>query len=322
MFAANLPNQKQRHEMKLLIITLSIACSSLGLAAPVARPSDAHLHAYKAYHHAIYLKVTAKEAGGTNKLLHTTELPTEGKDPIVTPALDHLYTKVVIDLTAGPVVVELPKVDPADRYFSIQVMDQEHYTIYDEIQPSGKYVFVRKGAKMEVPDSAAGATVIKSPGDYPHAFFRIQLKNEADTPNCIDVQKKIKITGVSKQLEFDNPIRFTIDTHDIYPQNKGLLASVVDYSQEDYDKCAAFVLQIAPTIANNIGMFGPIDSKEPNSNNPELRAAAIIGHQGACIAAPFDALALYHGSTSIGLPADPGRNLRSSAQRTGLPAVC
>ena len=138
MFAANLPNQKQRHKMKLLIITLSIACSSLGLAAPVARPSDAHLHAYKAYHHAIYLKVTAKEAGGTNKLLHTTELPTEGKDPIVTPALDHLYTKVVIDLTAGPVVVELPKVDPADRYFSIQVMDQEHYTIYDEIQPSGK----------------------------------------------------------------------------------------------------------------------------------------------------------------------------------------
>jgi hypothetical protein len=266
--------------MKPSIIALSITLTSLAPAAAVERPSDAQLHAYKAYHHAIYLKATAAEAGGTNKLLHTTKLPTEGKDPIVTPALDHLYTKVVIDLTAGPVVVELPKVDPTDRYFSIQIMGQEHYTIFDEVQPSGKYVFVRKGAKMEVPKSAADATVIESPGDYPHAFFRIQLKNEADTPNCVAVQKKIKITGVSKKLEFDNPIRFTIDTHDIYPQNEGLLASVLDYNQKDYDECTAFVFQMAPTIANNMGAFGPIDSKEPNSNNPEIRAAAIIGHQG------------------------------------------
>ena len=29
-----------------------------------------------------------------------------------------------------------------------------------------------------------------------------------------------------------------------------------------------------------MGAFGPIDSKEPNSNNPEIRAAAIIGHHG------------------------------------------
>jgi hypothetical protein len=56
----------------------------------VERPTDAQLHAYKAVHHARYLKVTAAEAGGTNKLLHTTELPTEGTDPVVTPALDHL----------------------------------------------------------------------------------------------------------------------------------------------------------------------------------------------------------------------------------------
>jgi hypothetical protein len=53
----------------------------------------AEMHAYKVVHHANYLRTTAKQAGGTNKLLHTTALPTEGKDPVVTPALDHLYSK-------------------------------------------------------------------------------------------------------------------------------------------------------------------------------------------------------------------------------------
>ena len=74
-------------------------------ADTVERPSDAELHAYKAYHHARYMVVTAEEAGGTNKLINTTELPTEGTAPVVTPALDHMYSKAVIDLTSGPVYV-------------------------------------------------------------------------------------------------------------------------------------------------------------------------------------------------------------------------
>ena len=74
------------------------------------RPTDAELHAFKAYHHAIYMVTTAKQAGGTNKLIHTTELPTEGTDPVVTPALDHLYSKAIIDLTSGPVVLEIPEI--------------------------------------------------------------------------------------------------------------------------------------------------------------------------------------------------------------------
>ena len=75
----------------------------------IERPSDAELHAYKAYHHARYMVVTAEQAGGTNKLINTRELPTEGTDPVVTPALDHLYSKAVIDLTSGPVYVEFPE---------------------------------------------------------------------------------------------------------------------------------------------------------------------------------------------------------------------
>ena len=154
--------------------------------AATQRPSDADLMAYKVYHHAVYLVTTAEQAGGTNKLHHTTVLPTEGTDPVVTPALDHIYTKAVLDLTDGPVIVELPKVAD-DRYFSIQIADQEHYTIYDEIHPVGKYVIVRKGKKMQVPE---GATVIENPGDYPHLFIRAQVKTPEDIANVIKINGK------------------------------------------------------------------------------------------------------------------------------------
>ena len=132
-------------------------------AAP-ERPTDAEFMAFKVYHHMMYMVTTAKQAGGTNKLFHTKELPTEGTDPVVTPALDHIYTKVVVDLTDGPVTVEMPEAEKG-RYYSIQIADQEHYSIFDEILPVGKYTIVRKGKNMDV---LKGATVIESPGDYPH----------------------------------------------------------------------------------------------------------------------------------------------------------
>jgi hypothetical protein len=249
---------------------------AMSTAVAVQRPTDAQLHAYKAMHHANYLKTTAALAGGTNKLLHTTKLPTEGIDAVVTPALDHLYSKAVIDLTDGPVALELPKV-PEDRYFSIHITDQEHYTIYDEIRPSGKYLFVRDGDDSDVPQDA---TVITCPGDYPHLFIRVQIKTPEDKPNTIAIQEQIKLTGTSKPLNFDNPIQFTLDSHDIYPQNEGLLASVLNFSDEDYQKVAVYVIERGKTITSNMGAFGPIDSTEPGSNDPEIRAGAIVGHLG------------------------------------------
>lgn len=106
--------------MKLTLISAMIfLVVSCGVNVESERPSDAQLHAYKAVHHAEYLKVTPAAAGGSNKLIHTTTLPTEGTDPVVTPALDHLYTKAVIDLTSGPVVLEVADV-PKDSACILQ----------------------------------------------------------------------------------------------------------------------------------------------------------------------------------------------------------
>jgi hypothetical protein len=244
----------------------------------VEKPTVAEFMAFKVYHHMMYMVTTAEQAGGTNKLLHTRELPTEGTDPVVTPALDHIYTKAVIDLSEGPVIVEIPEVTDG-RYYSIHITDQEHYTIYDEVYPIGKYAFVRKGKNMDVPK---GATVIESPGDYPHLFIRIQVKTPEDLKNVYPLQDKIVLTGISKELTIDNPISHTIKTHDVYSQNKETLASAVNFSKEDYNRVSAYIGEIAPkfSVTGNTGMFGPIDSPEPHSNDPEYRAAAMVGHLG------------------------------------------
>ncbi len=264
---------------RLALVSMVFILMGVPNAFAQQRPSDADLMAFKVYHHMEYMETTAKQAGGTNKILHTRELPTEGTDPVVTPALDHLYSKVVADLTEGPVTVEFPNIEDG-RYYSIHITDQEHYTIFDQIHPVGKFTIVRSGAGLEAPQ---GATVIESPGDYPHIFIRIQLFTSDDAENVWDIQDRIRIIAVGgKELVIENPIEHTLKTHDVYPQNRALLEASVDFGNEDYLRVSEYIGSIAPKFAatGNIGMFGPIDSDEPYADDPEYRAAAIVGHLG------------------------------------------
>jgi len=113
-------------------------------------------------------------------------------------------------------------------------------------------------------------------------FIRVQVKTPEDKVNTLAVQEKITLTGMSKEFKVAEAdyVKHVIETHDIYTENEGLLASVKDFDLDDYNKVFAYVGTRVYTIADNRGAFGPIDSKEPNSNNPEIRAAAIIGHLG------------------------------------------
>ena len=243
----------------------------------------AEMHAYKAVHHANYLKVTAEKAGGTNILMHTTKLPTEGSDPVVTPALDHLYSKAVLDLTNGPVILEVPKVSE-DRYFSIMITDQEHYVTYDEIRPVGKYAFILEGT--ETNGIASDVTIVPNRGNYPHLFIRTQVKTPEDLKNTLAIQSKIKLTGKVGKLEFSDPVKFTVDTHKVYEQNAGHLESLVGkYTIQDHERMQNFMTQeyvkrSAEEGADNIGLFGPIDSQEHRADDPITRLIGIVGHLG------------------------------------------
>ena len=56
--------------------------------------------------------------------------------------------------------------------------------------------------------------------------------------------------------------------------------NILLHYDKDYNRVTKYLFTVAPTFPNNFGMFGPIDSKEPNSNSPVHRAAAIFGHLG------------------------------------------
>jgi hypothetical protein len=61
--------------MAIGIILGGVLWANAGVAAS-QRPTDADLMAFKVYHHTVYKETTTKQAGGTNKLLHTTLSPT------------------------------------------------------------------------------------------------------------------------------------------------------------------------------------------------------------------------------------------------------
>lgn len=92
---------------------------------------------------------------------------------------------------------------------------------------------------MEVPK---GAKVIESRSDYPHMFVRAQVYNDADRANIPLIQSQIKLTGKSNPpLSSDDPIKFALENHDVYPQNKELLESAIGFDQEDYLRVSHYI---------------------------------------------------------------------------------
>ncbi|WP_028863454.1 DUF1254 domain-containing protein [Psychromonas aquimarina] len=264
--------------MKKSILSLALTFSFSLHAAEITHASDAQLHAYKVFHHADYTLDVADKAGGTNKLIHTTILPTEGTDNVVTPALDHLYSKAVIDLSSGPVIIDLPEVEK-DHYFSIHITDQEHYTIFDEIRPQGKYVFIHEDWQGEVP----AGKVIKTRSTYPHLFIRTQVKSidQSGYTAAYAVQNKIQITGLSKTLQAeDDLIKFTLDSHSAYPKNKALLESMIgNYDSGVHQEMFKYIGRefVKGAAKSNIGIF---NAEDKGVDDPLMRALAVIGHLG------------------------------------------
>jgi hypothetical protein len=57
---------KIKGKLTATILSALLAFNVFAVEPAAFEPSVGQLHAYKAYHHAEYLKATAKQAGGTN----------------------------------------------------------------------------------------------------------------------------------------------------------------------------------------------------------------------------------------------------------------
>ena len=114
--------------MKKLVLSLSILVATTGFAQEQKDLPDVQYIGYKVVHHMTAVVEHLEQFG-----VNTFENPPVGdhRSFVISPALDHFYSKAVADVRFGPVVIETPARD--DRYASIQIFDMEHYSIYDKI---------------------------------------------------------------------------------------------------------------------------------------------------------------------------------------------
>jgi hypothetical protein len=79
--------------------------------------------------------------GGFGKFFHNRELAPVDHQLVIRINRDTLYSAAVFDLDAGDVAITLP--DPADRFMSMQVIDEDHYT-HHVIYDAGRHVLSRE----------------------------------------------------------------------------------------------------------------------------------------------------------------------------------
>jgi len=85
--------------------------------------------------------VGAVNNGSFGKFIHRRELVPADSRGVVRPNRDTLYSGALFDLDAGPVTISLP--DAGNRYMSMQVIDQDHFS-QAVVYGAGSYSFSRE----------------------------------------------------------------------------------------------------------------------------------------------------------------------------------
>jgi hypothetical protein len=117
----------------LTLMAIGGAQSQSGSAVPVT--AESFIRAETDYYFARFVN-----RGGFGKFNHRREpVPADSRGG-VRPNRDTLYSLAVFDLDAGPVTISLP--DAGNRYMSMQVIDENHYT-QATVYGAGSYTFSR-----------------------------------------------------------------------------------------------------------------------------------------------------------------------------------
>jgi hypothetical protein len=114
-----------------LLLLIALACAPApAFAEPALVNSDNFIRAESD----LYFKGVVG-LGGFGRLNHTREMTPLDRQTVIRLNRDTLYSSAVFDLDAGPVTITLP--DAGDRFISLQVIDQDHYThgVYYEPGP-------------------------------------------------------------------------------------------------------------------------------------------------------------------------------------------
>lgn len=271
-------------EMKTIIITLLLvavfALSGFAQQGEEDLPEYQYI-GYKVIHHMTAVVEHLEQFG-----VNTFEHPPVGdhRSFVISPALDHFYSKAVADVRFGPVVIETPARD--DRYASIQIFDMEHYSIYDKITATEgeRFILVHEDYMGKLPKG----TVVKTQSNFPFIFIRTQTFSFNNDKLSNSIRHQATISGVSEPIDLPSTgntkalIQWTIDNKKGYEETRALMAKAAksytpELHKQTYKNLGAFAG--SGGLVGNVGMFESVD--HPSGGTNKVRAAGtLMGHLG------------------------------------------
>lgn len=250
---------------------------------------------------------------------------------VITPALDHFYSRAVADLRSGPVVIETGARD--DRYSSLEIFDMEHFAFFDKVTgpESERFVLAHVDYGGELPEGQE----IRTNSLFPFIFIRTQSFAFNDDAKADEIRRQARIIGETGEIDLPDPadtqglIAWTIEHSNPYPQTEEVMAEAArtytpEVHQATFEHLKAFLA--AGGVSGNVGMFEAVD--HPAAGTHKVRAAGtLLGHLGFPVhhayyqQIPVDAdgtpLAGANGPFVVTLPYDPGVDLFWSITRYG-----
>jgi hypothetical protein len=277
---------KKNSQLSRTIALISAVLFSVSIQAKVQTADnvdlpDAQYYGYKVAHHMAVSTEHIQKFG-----LNTFDHPpiSDHSSFVITPALDHFYSKAIGDLRFGPVVIDSPAKD--QRYASIQIVDQEHYTIFDkDLADKGeRIVLVREDYQGKIPKG----TLIKTKSNFPFIFIRTQSYDFNNDKLADMIRRQIKISGVTEPValpDVSSPnavINWSKDNSIPYQKTEELMnAAAKTYNKELHIQAVSHLKNYARSgaVKSNVGMFEPLGHKAGGSHKTRA-VGTLLGHLG------------------------------------------
>ena len=209
---------------------------------------------------------------------------------VITPALDHIYSKAMLDLSNGPVILETPSRD--NRYASVHIVDSEHFTLYAKTSPQngGRYLITRRGANYSLPEEKF-TDIIEANEDLTFLFIRTQTFEYRDDGYADKNRRKLKLNPLVKAAPLDLPdrkdpkevIAFAMSINDGWDETASSMQKAAEtFTLERYKETVSHIenLLVQGVITSNAHGFEAPNHPDADGNNLTRAAITHIGHLG------------------------------------------
>ena len=219
--------------MKQLIL-LSIIIVFLGIACQSVRKTDEYNLkdiAYDAFIYAYPMIEQVKTVNGMFEFMGLTPNIVSMNDkfpidnvgmPIVAPNLTSMTGGIYVDISGGPVTIEIPEVK--DRYIVYQCIDVFTHNFYylgsrGNNGEAGQFIFYNKNQQLP---EGKNATPVLMEGNHAIIVVRIDIKDRNELQRVWEIQNAIKVTDAS-DTKLDYPV---------YDKDKASSPAFVTYLNE------------------------------------------------------------------------------------------